>query len=134
MRASGGARRVKLDDVDVKFVEDVRSRIRLPDRMEDVQFFESAGTTMAVIVVPGDDGPKRVDVLGCPACILPSSYHRTERGILVGGRIAPPLSSVCEDDSRNPAMDAFVICPFCGRPLIDPERLRRGVVGFVRGD
>ena len=134
MLPDADARRIKLCDMDVGFLESVRARIRPPDRIEDVQFFESRGVLLAVIVVPGDAGPQRVDLLGCPTCILASSYRRTKDGVMMDGRIAPPLSSVCEDDSRNPAMEAFVICPSCCRPVVDPERVRRGAIGFVHGD
>lgn len=129
--AGPSARRVRIERVDTAFVEAVRRRIRLPDTIDDVQFYERDGVVMALIIVPGTSGPQRVEVLGCPACVSPASYRRVGERVFISGTVAPPLSAVVEDDSRNAVMDAFVLCPRCGRPIVDPLRVQRGVIGVV---
>ena len=128
------SRRIKVEMVAPSFVAAVRERIRPPDAIEGVQFFERDGVVMAIIVVPGESGPERIEVLGCPSCVSPSSYRREGRRVRIGEKLAPPLSSIVEDDSRNPVLDAFVLCPDCGRPIIDPMRIRQGLIGVVRRD
>lgn len=123
-----------MEMVDPSFLSAVKERIRPPDAIEDVQFFERGGVVVAVIVVLGESGPQRVDILGCPACVSPSSYRREGRRVRIGGKLAPPLSSIVEDDSRNPVLDAFVLCPTCGRPVIDPMTIRQGLIGVLRSD
>jgi hypothetical protein len=130
--AAARSRRVKPERVDPAFLAAVSRRIRPPDTMEIVQFFERDGVVMAFIAVPGESGPERIEVLGCLACISPSSYRREGRRVRIGEKLAPPLSSIVEDDSRNPVLDAFVLCPTCGRPIIDPMMVRQGLIGVVR--
>lgn len=131
---AAGSRRVKPEKVDPSFFSAVRQRIRPPDTMEAVQFFEHDGVVMAIIVVQGESGPERIEVLGCPSCVSPSSYRREGRRVRIGEKLAPPLSSIVEDDSRNPVLDAFVLCPTCGRPIIDPMMIKQGLIGVVRRD
>ena len=120
-------RRIKPEDVPASFLEDVRRRLSSSDSMDDVRFVSSFGTILA-----GVRGERGTDLLGCPLCISPMSFHRDGSQAMIGEKKAIPFSAISEDDSRNP--DVFVLCPDCGRPIPDPEQVRRGVIGVTSND
>ena len=126
--------RVNESQVPSDFLALVRDVLSPNRGTEDVEYYLSSGTPMAILIERGPEGQTvAIKPLGCPLCIRPRISRDAAGRMLISGKLGIPFSAVSSDEPRSTMMSMLAFCPDCSSPVFDVRSARQPLLGQMRG-